>query len=274
MEIIMIALITTVLELGLIYSLVAIGMFLTGTIIKRDDFSIEGSFAVGGALTAYLLTHGIHPLLSIGVTLAGGIIVGLITGLLHTQLGMNSIISGIVVTSGLFSCNLALIGSHATLTSNSTIFGTYNHLIIIGMIAITITLCMRRLLKTEIGLLLRAVGCNPRLLIAEEKNPVTYQLLGFALANCCAALAGSLLVQHTGFYSSMGSVGTLIIALSSMMIGSAIYRSSLLAAVTGSLIYQLIIVLTIELCIPPVWNKLITAVMIIILLAMKQPRRN
>ncbi len=269
-----IALIISMLELGCIYSLVVLGVYVTSRIISTDDFTIEGSFATGGALTALLLLKQLNPIFCcIGAVIIGGI-VGMATGLLHTKLKLNNLISGIVVATGLFSVNLKLAGPHAIVPSASTIFaflGLYEyHLVFLGLLSILALVLVHWFLKTEYGFCLRSVGDNPHMLIHLGKDPDRYKIVGLMIANSLSALAGCLMVMHTEFYSLMGSFGTLIIALAGLIIGRAISKHMMIGVLCGAVAYQAIIVTTIELQVDPAWNKLITAGLIIALIAFQK----
>lgn len=269
----MIELLKNVTELGLIYALVVLGVYLTSHIIKFDDLSIEGSFAVGSALTATLLLCGLHALLVVPCAIAAGCLVGLTTGTLHTKLGMNNLISGIVVTAALFSLNLKVAGPHIVLTQASTLFDLTSGLGMMHVIALLLPLVsmiflgIGWLLNTEIGVMLKTVGSNPQMLTNLGKSIDLYKISGLMIANGLSALAGSLFVQHMRFFSITGSVGTMIIALAGFIIGQVLCRSSLLGMIAGAVVYQVLIAITIELQLDPTWNKLIASALIVLVIA-------
>lgn len=269
-----IALFVSMLELGCIYSLVVLGVYVASRIIATDDFTIEGSFATGGALTALLLLKQFNPILCCVGALALGGIVGMATGLLHTKLKLNNLISGIVVATGLFSINLKLAGPHATVPSEKTIFVLFGlrdyHLVLLGLLSVCLLFFARWFLATEYGFCLRSVGDNPHMLIHLGKDPDQYKILGLMMANSLSAFAGCLMVMHTEFYSLMGSFGTLIVALAGLIIGQAISKRMVVGVLCGAIAYQAIIVTTIELQVDPAWNKLITAGLIIALIAFQK----
>lgn len=268
---------TTIAEIGCIYSLVVLAVFITSRIIKFDDLTVDGSFATGGAVTAFLAQAHIWPSFLLPLAFVSGIAVGAITGLLHAKLKINNLMSGIIVTTGIFSLNLKLAGPNLSLAGLATIFTlpeyllrAWSHMIVLAMITALIFGIISWLLHTELGFLLRAVGGSPQMLINLGKNVAWYRIGALMLANGLTALAGSLFVQHTGFFSITGSIGTLIIGLAGLIIAESMPRKSLIMLIFGAIAYQAIIACTIELQLDPAWNKLITACLIILMLVIRQ----
>jgi putative ABC transport system permease protein len=273
-------LILNIVELSCIYSLVVLGVFLTSQIIKFDDLTVDGSFATGAATTVTLLLLGIPAFLVIILSKTAGALTGMATGVLQSKLKLNNLISGIVVTTGLFSINLKMAGANATFGSTPTIFnmipslffGWWNHIFILASISIGVLILIHFVLESEVGLLFKALGNNPQLLINLGKNINGYKIACLMLSNGIIALAGSLFVQHTGFFSMTGSIGTLGVALAGLIIGDIISNNLILKAFLGALFYQAIITATIEFQIDPVWNKLVTAILIVLLIIFKNKR--
>lgn len=273
MEHLLLTLPVTVFELGCIYALVVLAVYVTSRVINIDDFTVEGSFATGGAITATLLLHALHPLLTVVCAMTVGALVGCLTGLLHTKLSMHNLISGIVVTTALFSINLKTVGSHAIIAPEATLFACLplqNNALVLGCACFLMVGMVHWFLKTEVGFCLRAVGGNALMVTALGKSATWYKILGFMLANSLSACAGSLLVQHTCFFSITGSIGTLIIALAGLIIGTTLSRTLFWSVVGGAFLYQFIIACTIELQFDPIWNKMITALLIVMIMACKQ----
>jgi len=264
------------INLGLIYSLVVLGVYLSSTVLKFDDLTTEGSFSAGGALAAILLTQGIPNGLSMPLVIIIGAAIGLVTGFLHTKLGLNNLMSGLVVSTALFSINLKLAGANLVVDSGHSLIqvgNSINAMIILALISIAVIGLVALLLRTEVGFLLRAVGSNPRMVCLLGKRVDGYKMAGLAIANSIIALAGMLSVHFTGFFSITGSIGILVIALAGLMIGQIMCKQSLIGVVVGALIYQLIIATTIAVNIDPTWNKLITAVLIVMLISIKMIKR-
>jgi len=278
----LIQLLQSIIERGLLFGSLVGAVYLASRVIRLDNLSIEGAFGIGGAVTALLVTKSYDPWIALlGATLVGGIS-GSIMGLLATKLRINPIISGIVVTTGLFSIilkvagsNLPLIGKATIFTSSTSLFENYGPLIILAIVCGFVFTTISWFLKTEIGFLLFAVGENPQMLVNVGKNVDGYVILGLALSNMLAALSGALFVHHAGYFSIWTSVGMLIIGLAGMILAETIAASFGTALLIGSILYQIIITLTFELQVDQEWNKLITALLIVVLIALKQalPRK-
>lgn len=267
-------LIQCILELGCIYSFVILSSYISMRILHIDDFAIEGSFALGGAITAWAITHHTPAFLATAAACCCGGISGCATGLIHTRLGANSLISGIVLTGAIFSINLAIVGPCVTMPQE-TLFDLIpsciclGHLCMVLPIAGMLIFCVMRLLQTEIGLCFRACGENPHALFCLGKSPTMYKVSGIALSNTFSALAGSLLAQHTGFYSITGSAGTLILAIAGLLIGELLSSTPWLSILVGSIAYQSIVVGALELRFDPIWTKLISALLVVSIMIWK-----
>jgi len=268
------------LELGLIYSLVVMPVWLSSVVIRFYDLSVEGSFCTGGAVTALLLHMQLSPIITIPASLCVGALIGLCTGLLHTGLRLNDLLSGIIVTTGLFSINLALASSNKSLAHVQTIFSyvdsvpfNLGSLVILLIITAGIFLILRQLLSTELGFIVRASGQNPALLADLGKHKGLYTTITLMSCNASVALAGSLFVQYVGFFSIWTAIGTLVIALTGLKIGQLVDEAFGIHIIAGAIAYQAIIAITLELHTPPEWNKLITAILMIFLMAISRMKR-
>lgn len=264
-----------IIERGLIFSVCVMSIYLTSRIIKFDDLSVEGSFGLGGALTALLLTRGIPSIITLPLVVIAGALAGLATALLHTQLKLNNLISGIVVTTALFSINLKIAGSNMMLSGISTLFDiipTTNSLKIIVLLPLicAILLTIKWFLNTECGFLFTAVGDNPQMLTNLGKNPQLYIIGALMLSNALTAFAGALFVNYVGYFSIWASVGILIIALAGLILSEIIGYGFGINLLVGAILYQAIIAATFEFNVDPEWNKLITALLIILMIACKR----
>ncbi len=269
----------TITEVGSIYSLVVLAVFLTSRIIKFDDLSVDGSFATGGAITALLCSFHVWPILLLPLAFASGAAVGMLTGLLYTKLKINNLMSGIIVMTGIFSLNLKIAGPNVSLADSTTIFympkiflHDWGNVTVLGTIIALIFIIANWFLETELGFLLRATGSSPQMLCNLGKNVDHYRLAALMLANGLTALAGSLFVQYTGFFSITGSIGTLVIGLAGLIITESLSNKSCLFLILGAIGYQALIACTIELQVDPLWNKLITACLIVIMLVIRQSK--
>ncbi len=263
-----------VLLQGLIYSLVVMGVYFSSRVIKFDDLTTEGSFGCGGAITAVLITSGFFPWIALPIAMTGGALAGMATGFLHTKLKMNNLISGLVITTALFSICLKLAKSNLALPDNQSIFAIVHHnpplsLSILGLIVGLIFVGLKILLSSEAGLLLKALGSNPQMLVSLGKNVDGYKILGLVVANSLTALAGALFVQWNGYFSITGNIGTLVIGLAGLILAEMIRPKFGLGLILGSILYQAIFTVTIEFEFEPMWNNLIKAVLIVILIQIK-----
>lgn len=264
-----------ILERGFIGSFIVMAVYLASRIMKFDDFSLEGTFGLGGALVAFLLIKGMNPWFALILGALAGGVCGIVTGLLHTKLGLNRLIAGIVMTTMLFSVSINIGGANLALGHCSTIFTSlsgfqYGTLVLLAPMSILISLLFVWYMKTENGYLLRSTGINEQFVTSLGKNVHFYIVLCLMLANTLSAFAGGLFVQYSGFFSAFGNVGTLIAALAGCMIAELFALNMFLMAIVGSILYQFIIAATLELQIEPSWQKLMTGLLIVIILFLKK----
>ncbi len=265
-----------IIEQGLVYSVIVAGIYISSRIINFDDLSVEGSFGIGGAITAAVIMSGLSAWFGIFQALFAGAITGMCTGLLNTKLKLNNLISGIVVTTALFSVTLKVAGANMPLSAKPTIFSdvpaslaAYKFLIVLIPINLIVIYGIRWFLNTEIGFLIRAVGDNPQMLTNVGKSTDFYKTLALMISNMFAALSGALFVQKVGYFSIWANVGVLIISLAGLILSEAITKKFGLAIMLGAIAYQAIIAMTFELQIDPDWNKLVTAILIVMLILLK-----
>lgn len=274
------SILSNIVELGLIYSLTVLSVHLTSFVIAFDDLAIEGSFALGGSLMACLLLNGINPFIATICAVIGCVFVGILMGILHTKLKMNNLILGIVVTTALFSVNLKIAGTNAILNDVKTIFDIcemsaiswLGHIPILLAISVAVFCVVKWFLQTEVGTLLYVAGNSPQVLTLLGKDINYYKTLGLVLAHAITGLSGCLFVQHIGLFSIMGNIGTLVTALAGLFIAQTIYKNGLAGFIVGAICYQSVIALTIELRCDPALNKLITAGLVIVLMALRKKK--
>lgn len=262
-------------EQGLIFTWIITALFLTSRVIKFDDLTIEGSFGLGGALTVWAITHGMHWSIALIAAAVGGACAGLCTGLLSSRLKLNNLISGIVTTTGLFSITLKVGGAYTALGGHKTLFSGMPsvHYLILVPLTIAMVFVIRWLLTTEVGFLFTAVGDNPRILAHLGKSASFHRIVVLMLANALTGCGASLFVQHFGYFSLWANVGILIIGLAGLMLAETFSKGAGLSLVLGGLLYQAIIMLTFEFDIDQSWNKLITAILIVLLIIIKKSLR-
>ncbi|MGB3914945.1 MAG: ABC transporter permease, partial [Dethiobacteria bacterium] len=257
-------------ELGVIYAIMSLGVFISFRTLNMPDLTVDGSFVLGAAVSAVLCTAG-RPLAGIILALAAGALAGSVTALLHTKLKIQPILSGILTMLALYSINLKVMGNRANipLLNQKTIFNLpewmpgpdYAALIISLLLLFTVMILLYFFLKTKIGLVLRATGDNEQMVRALGVSTDLTKLIGLALANALVALSGALIAQYQSFADVGMGIGMVIIGLASVIIGEAIFGTSnllrrLIAVILGSIVYRLAIAFALELGMPPTDLKL------------------
>lgn len=269
---------------GLIYSLLALGVYITFRILNFADMTAEGSLTLGGSTCAICILNGLNPALSIIIAGLAGSISGLVTGLLHTKFKIQAILSGILTMVALYSINLKIMGkANLSLLEKGTIFKNaenmnLTNLTIVTGICVALILMLNLFFKTNLGLSIRATGDNEQMMQALGTNTDSKKILALMISNLLCAIAGALLIQNQGYADINMGTGTIVIALSSIVIGEAlIFKSSFLSAlisiILGSICYRLIIALVLTFGMEPGDLKLFTALIAAILLAIPNIRK-
>jgi putative ABC transport system permease protein len=254
------------IELGLIYSLVSLGVYLSFRTLQFPDLTVDGSFPLGAAICAALIINGVHPLLATVIATMGGCFFGLITAILSTHLKVLNLLAGILNMSALYSINLRIMSGkpNLSLLGHSTLFtwidgiGTFisSHgsvrLMILGGIVVSLALALTYLLTTQAGLAMRACGNNDRLARSVGVSDFGAIKMGLALSNGLVALSGALFTQTFGFADVSMGIGTIINGLASVIIGEAVLstrtvKQAVLACILGSILYRMIIALALNL---------------------------
>lgn len=274
-----------VMEEGLIYAIMALGLYITYKILDFPDLSVDGTFPMGAAVTAMLILKGVHPALTLVLSFAAGLLAGCITGLIHVKLKVRDLLSGIIMMTALYSINLRIAGkANLPIFSKETIFENafleavvpkaldpYLVCIILFVIVLVCKVLLDLFLKTRAGYLLRAVGDNEVLVTSLAKDKGMVKILGLALANGFVALAGCVYCQQKGFFEVSTGTGTMVIGLASVIIGTKLlkrFRSvkETTAVIFGSIVYKACVSLAIALGMAASDLKLITAVLFLIIL--------
>ena len=274
------------LQLGILYGMLALGIYITFRIMNVPDLTAEGSFTLGLALSAVLTIQG-HPLLGLAAALLAGAAAGMVTGLLHTKLGIHPILSGILTMSGLYSVNLLAMGnsSNLSLINSTTIFKMASNLLpfldkdmVKLLVALLFTAACTILLilffKTHVGLCIRATGDNEAMVRASSIPVDQTKLSALALSNGIIALTGALIAQYQSFADINSGVGLLVVGLASVIIGEVLLNrrtlsGSLLAVLIGSIIYRFIIALATKYTFLPAYGlKLVSACIVALALAL------
>ena len=266
------------LEQGLIYSLVALGLFLSFRILNIADLTVDGGFTLGCATSAVATLAG-HPFLGLCLALVSGAAAGLVTALLQTKLKVQPILAGIITMTALYSINLMIMGNRANLpllkcetiyTLASPYLPTgYNKLIVISVIIALVIGLLYIFLQSSTGLAIRATGDNPDLVRSSSINPSLTISIGLCVANAMVALSGAMLAQYQLFSEITTGTGMVVIGLASLIMGEAIIGRGgigrcLFGTLVGSIIYRLIIAIAITSTLPASNLKLISAVIVAI----------
>ncbi|MGT2623918.1 ABC transporter permease [Streptococcus thoraltensis] len=272
---------------GLLWSIMAIGVFITFRILDIADLSAEGAFPMGAAVASVGILNGWHPILTTLAGLAGGMLVGLVAGFLHTKMKIPPLLTGIITLTGLYSTNLLVMGrSNVSLSMQNTLVTMFQDMgldktyavILIGVIFIALViLSLMLFLNTQLGLSLRATGDNIDMGQANGINVNQMKVLGYMIGNGLIALSGALLAQNNGYADLNMGVGTIIIGLASVILAEVIIKhlslgKRLISIVLGSVIYRLIIVVILTANVDAQMIKLVSAVLLAIILYIPEIR--
>ena len=247
-----------IFEEGLVYAIMALGVYITYKILDFPDLSVDGTFPLGAALTAIGIANGfLHPFAALILSFAAGAAAGCITGLIHVKLKVRDLLSGIIVMTALYSINLRIAGkANLPIFSQETIFANeflekqvpealkpYTVALILLLIVAVCKVLLDLYLKTRSGYLLRAVGDNDVLVTSLAKDKGMVKIVGLAIANGFAALAGSVYCQQKGFFDISIGTGTIVIGLANVIIGTQLFKrfgfvKSTTAVIIGSIIYK------------------------------------
>lgn len=268
---------------GLLWSILAIGVYLTFRILDLADLSVEGTLPLGAAVGTILIVSGMNPFLATFLAFLAGCVAGVVTGLLHTKLKIPALLAGIITMTGLYSINLRIMGqANLSLLSEATVFDPVSNLgvsrqnavIIISFLAVfLVILLLAWFFKTELGLAIISTGDNIPMSEANGINVHTTKIIGYMISNGLIALSGALLAQNNGYADVNMGIGAIVIGLASIIIGEAFFGSlsfakRLIAVVVGSILYQLILVLVLELRVNPQDLKLFSAIILAIALGL------
>jgi putative ABC transport system permease protein len=269
-------------EQGLIYSIMALGVYITLRVLNFADLTIDGSFPLGGAVAATLIVGGIHPLPATIIAACAGALAGLVTGVLHTKMKITGLLSGILTMTALYSVNYRIMGKpNVPLLRKFTVFqmlaelgldSAYELLLVFVVLCFVLKLLLDFFLSTEIGLALRATGDNQCMIRSLGTNTDTMIILGLILSNSLVALSGALFTQRQGVADINSGVGTIVIGLASVIIGTALIKATsvfkaTLGVLVGSVIYRLAIFYAMRAGLPHTDLKMVSAILVIIALS-------
>lgn len=279
-------------EFGILYALMALGVYLSFRILDFPDLTVDGSFVTGGALAASLIVGGVHPMYATLSAFVAGFIAGCFTGILHTKGKINPLLSGILMMIALYSINLRIMGrANVSLLNEETFFTKVNDfweslglsniisanwstLIVMVIVTLVVKILVDIFLKTEIGLAIRATGDNKRMIRSFSANTDWLIILGLGLSNALVAFSGAFVAQYSGFADVGMGVGMIVVGLASVIIGEALFGTKTLvrttfAVIGGAIVYRMIIALAYRMKFLQLQTgdlKLITAIIVIIAL--------
>lgn len=275
----------TAAELGLMSALTVLALFLSYSMLNVCDLSTDGCFTFGAAVGAVVAIAG-HPYLSIAAAMAAGVVSGFVTAILQTKMGIDSLLAGIIVNTGLYSINIAVMNNSSMLNMNKTdtvftkmkslladtaLSGQYK--LIVAVLAVAIVgVCLALFLRTKLGLAIRATGNNPDMVRSSSINTSVITIIGLCISNSFTALSGCLLAQSQKSVNIDIGTGMVTVALASLLIGG-IFGSKgripkrIFFVIVGSLIFRLVYTVALRFNMPASWLKLISSVIVIVAIA-------
>lgn len=291
--------IKVVLEEGFKYAILALGVYLSYSILDFPDLSVDGTMPLGAIISSVLILNGVNPWLSLLVSFAGGLAAGCLTGILHIKLKLQPLLSGILVYTVLLSINLVLIKlgtngqSVASIFGKKTVFNSgianilpqnigglnVRKLLMLAIFVILVKIVIDLYLKTKSGMLLRATGSNQQYVIMLAKNPGASKILGLALGNGLAAISGGIIAQSTETANTQMGIGMVVFGLSSVIIGLSVFkRVGFMKATTmvilGTVIYKACLQIAVVIGLPSEYNKMLMAVLFVIAIVFSKAGAN
>lgn len=298
-------LLISVLEQGMIYAIMALGIYITYKILDFPDLTVDGSFPMGAAITAIMITNGCPAILSLPAAFAVGALTGILTGLIHVKLKVTDLLSGIIMMTALYTVNLRIAGrANLPFYKEETVFenaltnsvftgslGSFKTVIVMLVILLVVKLLLDAYLQTGSGFLLRAVGDNASIVTAMGEDRGKMKILGLAIANGLVSLSGCLLAQQQRFFEISMGTGTMVIGLASVIIGTSLYqkldsmgkmpavlhkvRVGIITAsvILGSIVYKACVAIAIRLGLKTQDLKLVTAVLFLVILVLSMEKK-
>lgn len=273
-------------ELGLLYAVVALGVYLTFRVLNFPDLTVDGSFTTGAATASLIITQGGSPILGSMAGFAAGMVAGLITGILHTKAKINGLLAGILTMIGLYSINLRIMGkSNLPLLREETLFtplrennltGTWISIGILAAGVLAFKILIDWFLHTDLGLAIQSTGDNELMIRSFGANTNATTNLTLALSNGLVAFAGALVAQHQGFADIEMGIGLILVGLASVILGQAIFFGTrqiflaTLAVIVGAVAYRFVIYVALKVGFNPNDMKLISAVLVVVALLVPQ----
>lgn len=286
------ALLLSVLEQGMIYGILALGVYITYKILDFPDLTVDGSFPFGAALTVRLITLGAPPAVTLPAAFLGGALVGMCTGLIHVKLKVRDLLSGIIMMTGLYTVNLWVAGTgYVAIFNKKTIFdngavnavfpaavGRFKTVMIILVITLVAKFLLDWYMNTKSGFLLRAVGDNDTIVTSLGVDKGLVKIVGLSIANGLVSLGGCIYAQQQRSFEISIGTGAVVIGLASVIIGTSLFKKASFLRVTssviiGSVLYKGCVALAMFVGIDANAIKLITAVLFLIILIISMDRK-
>ena len=269
---------------GLLWGILALGVYLTYRVLDVADLTVEGSYPLGAAVGVSYIAGGGSPIVAVVIAFLAGSVAGIVTGLLHTKLKIPALLAGILTMIGLYSINIRIMGdkSNVSILRMDTIYTYFGNLglgknesiLACGVLfVVAIIAFLYWFFGTEIGAAIRATGCNKQMIRAQGIDTDVTTILGLLISNGMVAMAGALIGQSQGFADVGMGTGTIVIGLASVIIGEVLFGTRnfmnwLLAVVGGSVVYRIVIAVVLKLGMNQNDMKLLTATIVVVALAM------
>ena len=269
---------------GLLWAVMALGVYITYRVLDIADLTVEGSFPLGAAVAASMLSAGYGPIPSFVVAAIAGMVAGVVTALLHTKMKIPALLAGILTMIALYSVNLRVMGkANLSLLGTDTTFSiirkmlslnsAYTTLVVGFLATVLVAVFIYWFFGTEIGAAIRATGFNQQMIRAQGVDTDVTIMIGLLLSNALVAISGALVAQSTGFADVGMGTGTIVIGLASVIIGEVLFgtrsfKNSVISVILGSVVYRIVIAVVLQLGMPPNDLKLFTSILVAFALAM------
>lgn len=271
----------TAIHQGLAFAALGLGIFLSLRILNIPDITTDGSYTSGGIITAWMLVNGWSPIVAVLASMLAGAIAGIFTGTIHTRLKVHPLLAGIIVMTGLYSINLAILGRPNQPLINidnllmSTSDNTDHSSLILLLFSMALIIVINLFLKSDMGIALRATGNAESMVKSMGVNPERMKIIGLGISNSLTALSGSLMTQYQGFGDVNMGIGIVISGLGAVMIGDVLLRNAtsrkiylqLTAVVLGCILFRLILATALNVGVDPNYLKLITSLLVLSIIA-------
>ena len=269
---------------GLLWAVMALGVYITYRVLDIADLTVEGSFPLGAAVAASMLSAGYGPIPSFLVAALAGMVAGVVTALLHTKMKIPALLAGILTMIALYSVNLRVMGkANLSLLGTDTTFSIIRKMLslnsayttlVVGLLAtVLVAVFIYWFFGTEIGAAIRATGFNQQMIRAQGVDTDVTIMIGLLLSNALVAISGALVAQSNGFADVGMGTGTIVIGLASVIIGEVLFgtrsfKNSIISVILGSVVYRIVIAVVLQLGMPPNDLKLFTSILVAFALAM------